>query len=285
MVSAVREGDPSRLHKRLTGDLDSIVLTALQKEPGAGTAQWNRWRMTWSAIGTPAGKAREATPWYRAKRFVRRNPGGVLAAVLALTSVLGGGVAVVWHARHDIEAATRVPGHQVFLAPVWLFFYAIAIILLSGAVYFSRPSMAKLFGAAAGGFVWAISIVGKSWLEYAQGWWRSNLVETADPLLLFVPYTWFIFVIAGMALLLLASIIGRRFGWKGQVVFLGIFAFFQATRERIWFSKIIPALTYEPGLLPIVSGTAMLFAGGVIGLCVMRLIAGADRPEKHSDPT
>ena len=32
-VSAVREGDPSRLRKRLAGDLDSILLMALRKEP------------------------------------------------------------------------------------------------------------------------------------------------------------------------------------------------------------------------------------------------------------
>jgi len=32
-VSEVREGDPNRLRKRLQGDLDSILLTALRKEP------------------------------------------------------------------------------------------------------------------------------------------------------------------------------------------------------------------------------------------------------------
>jgi serine/threonine protein kinase len=34
-VSAVREGDPIRLRKRLEGDLDSIVLKALRKDPAA----------------------------------------------------------------------------------------------------------------------------------------------------------------------------------------------------------------------------------------------------------
>ena len=39
-VSEVREGDPNRLRKRLEGDLDCIVLTALHKEPCGGTARW-----------------------------------------------------------------------------------------------------------------------------------------------------------------------------------------------------------------------------------------------------
>jgi serine/threonine protein kinase len=66
-VSEVREGDPNRLRKRLQGDLDSILLTALRKEPAR----------RYSSVEAFSGdllrhldnlpvSAREDTFWYRA---------------------------------------------------------------------------------------------------------------------------------------------------------------------------------------------------------------------------
>lgn len=275
--SAVREGDPNRLRKRLAGDLDSILLMALQKEPERryGSVDSIADDLQRHLEHRPI-KAREATPWYRAKRFVRRNPGGVLAGMLALTSLFGGGMAVVWQARRDIEAAAQIPSHHILLAPVWLFFYTFTLVGLVAVAYFSRPSRAKLLGAAVGGSFWAAGMVGKWWVETALGWWRSRVADTADPLMLFVPYTWLVFQVAAMTLLLLLSIIGRRFGWKGQASLLVVLGFHQATRERVWFANIIPALTYEPGLIPILVGAVIIIASGVMGLLVMRMIAGPD---------
>jgi eukaryotic-like serine/threonine-protein kinase len=76
-VSEVREGDPHRLRKRLEGDLDCIVLTALHKEPV-------RRYSSVEAFGEDLGRhlenrpvnAREDSFWYRVSRFVRRHPTG-----------------------------------------------------------------------------------------------------------------------------------------------------------------------------------------------------------------
>src|ERR1039458_9761153 len=70
-VSEVREGDPNRLRKRLQGDLDCIVLTALHSEPV-------RRYSSVEAFGEDLGRhlenrpvnAREDSLWYRASRFV-----------------------------------------------------------------------------------------------------------------------------------------------------------------------------------------------------------------------
>ena len=80
---------------------------------------------------------------------------------------------------------------------------------------------------------------------------------------------------AGAALLLILLMIGRRFGWKGQVLALAVLGFHQAMRERIWLSEFIPALNYQPGLLPVFSA-AMIVGAGLIGLMIMRLTGGPD---------
>ena len=57
----------------------------------------------------------------------------------------------------------------------------------------------------------------------------------------------------GMALLVVLFMIARRFGWKGQAIALVLFGLGQPVRERIWFGKFIPALAFEPGVVPILS--------------------------------
>jgi len=59
--------------------------------------------------------------------------------------------------------------------------------------------------------------------------------------------------------------------------------FSDITRERAYFSTFLPALTYQPGLTPILGGAAMLIGGGVLGLLVMRLVGGPDTPRKNGN--
>jgi eukaryotic-like serine/threonine-protein kinase len=275
MVSAVREGDPARLRKRLAGDLDSILLMALRKEPEHryGSVESFAEDLQRHLEHRPV-TAREATPWYRARRFCRRNPGGVVAACLLAIVFLAGMASVVWQARHNLEAARLDTGDRPFLAPVWLFFAGIGIAGVAAIVYFARPSKAKLLGAAAGGVVWMIGIEGKWWLEGILGWWRSRFAGNPDPMVIFSPLTWLLLAFGGTVLLLMLSMIGRRFGWKGQALVLVAIGLAQETREHVWFTTVLPVLTYEPGPIPILGGAAMLIASCVMGLLVMRLIAG-----------
>ena len=75
-VSEVREGDPNRLRKRLQGDLDSILLTTLRKEPARRYSSVEAFSddLRRHLDNLPV-RAREDSLSYRANRFARRHPG------------------------------------------------------------------------------------------------------------------------------------------------------------------------------------------------------------------
>jgi hypothetical protein len=58
------------------------------------------------------------------------------------------------------------------------------------------------------------------------------------------------------------AMIGRRFAWKGQAIALVLFGLAQPVRERIWFGKVIPALAFEPGAVPILVSWGIIVAAG-----------------------
>jgi serine/threonine protein kinase len=282
IVSATREGDPNRLCKRLAGDLDSILLMALRKEP----------KRRYGSVASFAEDlqrhleqrpiiAREATPWERFQRFRCRNPGGFVAAGLIAILLLAGLAAVAIQARNDIRTAevdrTIVP----FLAPLWLFSSGIVIALLYTLLYFARPNGAQRLGAAVGGLFFGLGMIGRMRLESSLGLWRSRVPGNADPLKLLSYWTWLVFPVGGAAILLILLLVGRRFGWKGQIVFLVLLGFYQEVRERIWFEKLIPGLNFQPGVMPVLSSAGMIIAAGSISLVVMRIVGGPDQSTRE----
>ncbi len=276
-VSQLREGDPVRLRKRLEGDLDCVVLTAMQKEPERryGSVESFAEDLQRHLEHRPV-TAREATIWYRAMRFGRRNPSGVAAVVLLVVSILAGVATVIWQVRHSLQRAGPYAG-DIFLAPVWVNFCIIGAIALCVTVYFARPNRAKLLATATGGTIWGCAIAGKWWLEHNLGWWHSRFRDAPDPIGMLTPWIWLMSPLYGMIFLLLLSLVGRRFGSQAQVISLLVFGVYQETREHFYFSVLLPALTFKPGLTPILGGAAMLIAGGAMGLLAVRLIAGPER--------
>jgi hypothetical protein len=274
-VSAVREGDPERLRKRLSGDLDSILLMALRKEP---QKRYSSAESFAADLGRHLDHrpiaAREPTAWYRFRRFCRRNPSGVAAAILLLLSFAGSGTAVVMQARHDIEIAVQNPEHHVFLAPVVLFFATFSFVVFAGFLYIVKPARTVMIGAVVGGTAWGLAILFKWWFEHYLGWWRSRVPGTWDPLLILTPVTLLLFAFVGTLLLLILSAIGRRYGWRGQAIAIIAFSVYQAPREHFWYGTIIPALNFQPGPAPILGSAAMLAAAGLMGLCVMNSFRG-----------
>src|SRR5690606_26170966 len=86
--------------RQLRGDLDNIVLKAMHEDPNRryqSAAQLaddlKRWR-----AGRPVLAQRD-TFNYRARKFVRRNRAGVLAASLTALPLLAGIIATSWQAR------------------------------------------------------------------------------------------------------------------------------------------------------------------------------------------
>ncbi len=90
-VAATREGDAARLRKRLAGDLDTIVLMCLRKEPERryGSVELLAEDVQRHLDGRPV-RARRDTLGYRAGKFVRRNRVPVAAALLVGASLVVG---------------------------------------------------------------------------------------------------------------------------------------------------------------------------------------------------
>ncbi len=110
---APSDGSPARLRKRISGDIDNIVMMAMRKEP-------NRRYASAEQLGEDIRRhlthlpviARPESAWYVTSKFVRRNRVGVAAAILLLVSLIGGVAATAWQANvaaeeRDIAAQER----------------------------------------------------------------------------------------------------------------------------------------------------------------------------------
>ena len=92
-LSAVREGSPEKLGRRLAGDLDNIVLMAVRKEPQRRYASVEQFAQDIRRhLDHLPVVARKDTFGYRASKFVTRHKAGVAVAALvaiALLSAMG----------------------------------------------------------------------------------------------------------------------------------------------------------------------------------------------------
>jgi serine/threonine protein kinase/tetratricopeptide (TPR) repeat protein len=90
-VSAVRDGSPERLRKRLKGDLDNIVLMALRKEPRRRYASVDQLAEDLRRhLANHPVIARQDTAAYRLSKFVARHKAGVAAAAIVGATLLVG---------------------------------------------------------------------------------------------------------------------------------------------------------------------------------------------------
>src|SRR5439155_303622 len=90
-VSKTRDATPDRLRRRLRGDLDNIVLTALRKDLQHRYASVQQFSedIRRHLKGLPV-IARADTLGYRATKFIRRNRISVAAAAMVLITLVGG---------------------------------------------------------------------------------------------------------------------------------------------------------------------------------------------------
>ncbi|MBI4747962.1 MAG: protein kinase [Acidobacteria bacterium] len=99
-ASLVREGTADRLRRRLTGDLDNIVLMALRKDPRRRYSSVEQFSedIRRHLEGRPVS-ARQDTFGYRAGKFIQRNKLGVGVAAALTITLLGGIMTTTWQAR------------------------------------------------------------------------------------------------------------------------------------------------------------------------------------------
>src|SRR5262249_15719369 len=90
-ISSTRDGKPDTLRRRPAGDMDAILLTALQKDPRRRYSSVERFGedIRRQLIGEPI-VARPNTLGYRTKKFIRRHQVGVAACLLVAASLIGG---------------------------------------------------------------------------------------------------------------------------------------------------------------------------------------------------
>jgi tetratricopeptide (TPR) repeat protein len=110
--AAARSGEPDakRRSHQLRGDLDTIVMTALRKEPGRRYATVEKLSADLGRhlSGLPVS-ARPDTLVYRTGKFIRRHRLGVGASLLVALSLVAGLSAAVWEARiaRQVAATSR----------------------------------------------------------------------------------------------------------------------------------------------------------------------------------
>jgi serine/threonine protein kinase len=110
--SAVREGSPEKLSKRLSGDLDNIVLMALRKEPQRRYASAEQFAQDIRRhLDHLPVMARKDTAAYRASKFISRHKVAVAVAALVTITLLSATGVTLRQARiaraNEIRAEKR----------------------------------------------------------------------------------------------------------------------------------------------------------------------------------
>lgn len=107
-VSRRRDTSPDDLCKTLRGDLDTILLKALRKEPDRRYESVEQLAedLRHFLDGRPVSAHPDS--WtYRARKFARRHRGGVLTAAVGLLLLISYGVTITWYSQRTQAALDR----------------------------------------------------------------------------------------------------------------------------------------------------------------------------------
>lgn len=105
-VARDREEEPTRLRRRLAGDIDDIVLMAMEKAPSKrySSAESLAADLARHMDGLPVEARCAGGAAYRVGKFIRRHRVGVVCAVAVGTAVLAGGAVATWQWRRAESA-------------------------------------------------------------------------------------------------------------------------------------------------------------------------------------
>ena len=143
----VAEGSVDALRRRLEGDLDNILLKALQKDPSRRYTSVEQFDedIRRHLEGFPVS-ARKDTVAYRAHTFVRRHRIGVSAAAIILMSIFLSVITTFWGLQEPGQVST----------PALVFLNYVYLVGLGSAVYLTQPRIWRFAGALCGGLVFAL---------------------------------------------------------------------------------------------------------------------------------
>src|SRR6185295_6861450 len=157
-VSEVREGAPARLRRRLEGDLDKILLKALDKDPARRYSSVEQFSadLRRHLEGLPVA-ARDATYRYRFGKFVRRHRVGVAAAILIAIAQQVSFITTIWEIRDKVPASLAT-GAAVDIRPELVSLTFLAVALLVGAAYVSRARVLRTASSMVGGAIFSVFV-------------------------------------------------------------------------------------------------------------------------------
>jgi serine/threonine protein kinase len=248
--ATVAEGTVDALRRRLEGDLDNILLKALEKDPSrryTSVEQFNE-DIRRHLEGFPVS-ARKDTVAYRAHKFVRRHQVGVAAAAIILMSLLLSTLTTFWGVQEPSQVST----------PALVFFNYAILVCLGGVVYVTQARIRRFAGALCGGLVFALLLT-----PYRLA------IATPVPLLVYSAG-----VVGGTMLSLIGWRITRRFAWRGQIAFIAIISIGGPLRMRAYaMASDALALLVAPGLQGYISEVARSAFALAVSLLMMRLVAG-----------
>jgi len=99
---------PAELRETLRGDLDTIVMKALRKEPGRRYDSVEQLAEDLRRFLDDRPVSAHPDRWtYRAGKFARRHRGGVVAAAVIVLLLIGYGVTITWHSQRTQAALDR----------------------------------------------------------------------------------------------------------------------------------------------------------------------------------
>jgi hypothetical protein len=304
-ISEVREGSPIRLRHRLEGDLDSILLKALRKEPSARYSSVEQFSedLRRHLSGLPV-MAQKDTIGYRIRKFIARNPGGVIAALLIWLSLSVALVTTIWEARiaheqrREAEAlleevqrqqaitepeasairkervhasSQKIASNLRIMMPELVLINYGLLLLLGIAIYFTRATMIRVAGALAGGAVFTAALVCEYRLASATGWWLSGFPQAVSPAKSVPPS-----ILQCAAFTLVADRATRQFGWRGRALVTFIIAICGAMSNRA-SARLIETISVSPGITPIITSATTWAIGITLAQVAMNLIAGPAR--------
>lgn len=153
---------------------------------------------------------------------------------------------------------------------------AVYAVLLAVTIYFTRATVRRALVALAGGAVVAVAGFGVEVICQALGLWRYPSDDTGYGPLVMYPVLVLIFAF----LSLIGWRIIRRFGWRGEVVFLAVISVLGTVRDYKVAEHLPAVIAFSPGIVTVV--VDLLAWSGLTALAqgVMRLVAGpatADR--------
>jgi hypothetical protein len=149
------------------------------------------------------------------------------------------------------------------------------LVLLGATIYFTGATRRRVLGALAGGV--AVAVVGFP-VEYtaqAMGLWRYPGIDTGFGPLAMYP----LFTLIFATLALIGWRVTRRYGRRGQVVFLVAIAVMGTLRDYRVAGDTMGMIAFAPGIAPVLADLAAW--SGLTGLAqaVMRAFAGPARAD------